>query len=434
MIKCAEQESKKYGLLSVVFGLIIGTYWLFRPIKDAVFFTMVGKLYQPKAKILSLFVVGALVLLYSKLVDKFPRHKLLYGFTLFYALATVVFAFFIWHPHIGISNTIASPDRYVGWLWYVFVESFGSIMVALFWSFVSDTTTPEVAKRRYFNLAIGGQLGGFMAPLLARKVTKLHGTGITLLVAVTALFLLLGLVFYYMCTIAPCDRSKEFGDHRKKPLEGRPKAGFLEGARLLFTRPYLLGIFTIVAFYEIVVTILDYHFKVLASTAYTGDALTNYLYGYALWTNGVALGCLLFGAGTIGRKLGLTNTLLLLPILVACAVITFNLHPVLSIAFTIMVSCKGLNYALIQPSKEQLYIPTSRESKYKAKAWIDMFGSRSSKGLGAAVNNCKEFMGNDLFMLTTVLISMGLIGLWVVAALAIGKIHKQAIKEDRLVC
>jgi len=434
MVGSAAQEQKKYGILSVVFGLIIGTYWLFRPIKDAVFFTMVGKLHQPKAKILSLFVVGVLVLLYSKLVDKFPRHKLLYGFTIFYALATVVFAFLIWHPQIGISNTLASSDRYLGWMWYVFVESFGSIMVALFWSFVSDTTTPEVAKRRYFTLAIGGQLGGFIAPLLARQVTKFYGTGITLLIPVGALFTLLGLLFHYMRTIAPHDPGKSFADKRKTPLEGKPKTGFLEGARLLFTRPYLFGIFTIVAFYEIVVTILDYHFKVLASTAYTGDALTNYLYGYALWTNGVALACLLFGVGAIGRRLGLTNTLLLLPILVACAVITFNVHPVLSIAFTIMVSCKGLNYALIQPSKEQLYIPTSRESKYKAKAWIDMFGSRSSKGLGAAVNNCKEFMGNDLFMLTTVLISMGLIGIWVVAALAIGKIHRQAIKENRLVC
>lgn len=435
MQTCQILEQRKYKILSVIFGLIIGTYWLFRPIKDAVFFTMIGRLHQPKAKMLSVFVVGMMVLLYSKLVDKYPRHKLLYGFTLFYAITTAIFAFFIWHPEMGICNIAASPDRYLGWLWYVFVESFGSLMVALFWSFVSDSTTPEVAKRRYFTLAIGGQLGGFTAPLIAKEVAKRYGTGVALLVPVTLLFTLVGLVAYYMKYIAPHDSTKMDGiDARKTPLEGRPKAGFLEGVRLLFTRPYLLGILTIVTFYEIVLTILDYHFKVLASTQFTSEALTEYLYGYALWTNGVALMCLWFGVGSIGRKLGLTRTLLLLPILVAGAVISFNINPILPIAFAIMVSCKGLNYALIQPSKEQLYIPTSKESKYKAKAWIDMFGYRSSKGLGAAINNCKGLLGDELFMTTTAVASMGLIGLWIIAAIFVGRIHRQAVKENRLVC
>ncbi len=301
---------------------------------------------------------------------------------------------------------------------------------------MSDTTTPEIAKRRYFTVAIGGQTGGFLAPLVAQQVTYRCGTGPALLIPVTMLIALLGLVYYYMKHITPEDEKlPHVIDYRKKPLEGRPKkTGFLEGARLLFTRPYLFGILTIVTFYEIVTIILDYHFKVLASTEYTGDALTNYLYGYALWTNGVALICLISGAGAIGRKLGLTRTLLLLPILVAVAVITFYMHPILQIAFTIMVTCKGLNYALIQPSKEQLYIPTSRESKYKAKAWIDMFGYRTAKGLGAAINNCKEALGESLFVSMTVFMSLGLIGIWIVAAYLVGNIHRQAVKEKRLVC
>lgn len=429
------QEDKKYTLLGVIFSMIIGTYWLFRPIKDAVFLTMVGKDYQPLAKIISLFVVGAVVLVYSKLVDKFPRHKLLYGFTLFYALATAVFAFLIWHPSIGLCNVTSSPDRYLGWVWYMFVESFGSIMVALFWSFVSDTTEPEVAKRRYFTVAIGGQLGGFITPLLASYMTAYCGTGLTLLIPVAALFTLLGLVAYYMRSIAAHEHQGVVGgDARKTPLEGEPEAGFFEGVRLLFTRPYLFGIFIMVSFYEIVVTILDYHFKVLASTAYTGDALSNYLYGYALWTNGVALVCLMFGVGAVGRWLGLTRTLLLLPFSVACAIILITFHPVLSVAFVIMVSCKGLNYALIQPSKEQLYIPTTRDSKYKAKAWIDMFGSRFSKGMGAGINNLKGVLGNEFFMISTACISMGLIAFWVIAAIIVGRIHKRAIKENKLIC
>lgn len=430
MAQCTTREDIKFRILSGVFGLIIGSYWLLRPIKDAVFFTMVGKAYQPTAKLISLVIVGLLVLLYSKLVDHFPRHKLLYGYSLFYACATAFFAVLILHPTIGLSNTVASSDRYLGWLWYFFVESFGSTMVALFWSFVSDTTTPDVAKNKYFTVVMGGQLCGFIAPLAARKISASYGTGFALIIPVIALFVLVWAVYYYMGHVKETERQ----EGTKPPLEGRPKIGFLEGARLLLTRPYLLGILAIVTFYEIVVTILDYHFKVLASTAHTGEALTNYLYGYALWTNGVALVCLALGVGSIGRKLGLTRTIILLPILVSVAVILFYVHPILPIAFIIMVSCKGLNYALIQPSKEQLYIPTTKQSRYKAKAWIDMFGLRSSKGVGAAINNCSEFLGPALFASVTTIVSLGLVGVWIVAALFIGRIHAKAVKEDRLVC
>ena len=426
-------EGRKFGLLSGIFSLIIGVYWLLRPVKDSVFLTMVGDGYQPKAKMLSILVVGCFVLLYSKLVDRFERHKLLYGFSLFYAVAIAGFAFLIWHPTLGMANTVSSPDRILGWAFYLFVETFGSTMVALFWSFVSDTTTPDVAKKRYFIIAIGGQTGGFLCPLVAQQVANIYGTGIALTIPVAALFGLTFMVYHYMRSVTKKDLKGFTGGH-KAPIEGKTKPGFFEGIRLILTKPYLTGIFTIVVFYEIVITILDYHFKVYARQAYVGEALTHYLFGYALWTNGVALLCLFFGVGALGRKLGLGRTLLLLPILVASAVILLQVNPMLPIAFAIMVSCKGLNYALIQPSKEQLYIPTSKESKYKAKAWIDMFGSRSSKGLGSFINTFRETMPFELFASVTACLSLGMIVVWFIAALFVGKVHAQAIKEDRMVC
>lgn len=434
LLSLKTHEEKKFFLLSFIFGIIIGTYWLLRPIKDAVFFTMVGKNYQPDAKLVSIFIVGIVVYIYSKLVDRFPRHKLLYFFSLFYASCTLLFAFLIWHPSWGISNTLSDPSRWIGWAWYMFVETFGSLMVSLFWSFISDTTSPETAKKRYFTLAIGGQTGGLIAPLLASRVTSSYGTGLTLLIPAIALIVLVVCLMYYMKHFSdqPSAELQEF--LKNKPLEGEPEPGFFEGLTLLFKRPYLFGIFIIVSFYEIVITILDYHFKVLASNIYVGDALTHYLYDYALWTNGIAVLCLLLGIDFVGRRLGVGKTLLLLPLLVGTAIILFYHHPVLWLAFFIMVSCKALNFALIQPSKEQLYIPTTPESKYKAKAWIDMFGSRSAKGVGSWINKCKKTMDHEMFMWITAVISMGLIGIWIIAALLIGRIHAQAIKEKRLVC
>ena len=39
--------------------------------------------------------------------------------------------------------------------------------------------------------------------------------------------------------------------------------GFLEGLMLMLKQPYLLGIFAVIGIYEIIVTIIDYNFKVL---------------------------------------------------------------------------------------------------------------------------------------------------------------------------
>ena len=423
------QERKKFVILSGIFFFIIGVYWLLRPIKDGVFFTIVGKNYQPMAKILSFVVVGLLVLVYSKLVDKLSRHKLLSILACFYATAIAAFAYFLLDPQIGMANLQSSPDRLIGWLWYFFVESFGTIMIGLFWSFVSDTTNSESAARCYFTVALCGQSGGFVMPFIAQYMT----TNGALCIGVFGLFMMLVGVFLYIKLVPEHERVEKI-DVKKPPLEGAPKTGFLEGLRLLLVRPYLLGIFTFIAIYEIIITMIDYRFKILASEVYAGEALVSYLFKYAIYANLVAVVALVFGIGSLGRRLGVTKTLLLFPFLIVGAFLVLTANPVLPVAFAIMVTCKGINFALMQPAKEQLYIPTSKESRYKAKAWIDMFGLRTSKGIGSSINNFREVLGVEFFMWMSVLLSIGLAGIWLLAVMFVGKIHAKAVKEDRMIC
>jgi len=424
-----QQERIKFVLLSGIFFCILGVYWLMRPLKDGVFFTVVGKAHQPNAKIISLFVVAAVVIIYSRLVDRFSRHTLLYFFAIFYAVTTAVFAYFLLDPQIGMANTQADPGRLIGWTWYFFVESFGSIMVSLFWSFVSDTTSLEQASRGYATIALGGQLGGLLGPFFGQY----SDTNGALYMIVGGLFSLLVVVSLYMkCVHEPEDMHKV--DKKNPPLEGMPKSGFLEGLRLLLTRPYLLGIFTFIVIYEILITMIDYRFKVLASEVYAGEALVTYLFKYAIYANLVAVVALFFGIGALGRRLGVMKTLIMFPFLIVGAFLMLFMHPVLSVAFGIMVLCKGINFALMQPAKEQLYLPTSKESRYKAKAWIDMFGLRMSKGLGSSINNFSELLGVEFFMWMSVLLSVGLAGLWFLIVLFVGRIHAKAVKEDRMIC
>lgn len=428
------EEKRKFSILAILFGLTIGVYWLFRPLKDSIFLTMVGREYQPWAKMLSIFVTVGAVMVYSYLVDKYPRHKLLYGYSVFYALCSIVFAFLIVDPQIGIANTISNPHRYLGWCFYLFVESFGSTMVALFWSFVADTTTPASARRGYSLIVFGAQLGGVIIPLMGKFLIQASSSGSAILLCVIGICCIPLVVYYFMHTV-PRNQLKGFDGSKNAIEKGKKsKTGFLDGLYLVATRPYVLGIFTMVAFYELVIIMIDFQFKWLAAGEYTGDALTNFFTTYAISINVIAVLSVLLGSKGIMRRLGLDRTLLLLPVVVGAAAIIVNMKPVLGVAFAVMVICKSINYSLNQPAKEQLYIPTSKDTKYKAKAWIDMFGIRLSKGTASLINTLRPLLGVATFTMMSLGLSAVLIFVWFFAAVFLGKEHKAAIEQDRIVC
>ena len=155
---------------------------------------------------------------------------------------------------------------------------------------------------------------------------------------------------------------------------------------------------------------------------------------YGVYVNILACVCVFLGVNNIGRKLGLGVALVVMPIIIAIAALVLAFAPTLSVAFWIMVFCKGLNYALNQPSKEQLYIPTSPETKYKVKAFMEMFGSRSSKALGSLVNMVKQFVSSESFILFSTLASLGMVGVWLYAAVFLAKTHREAVAQKRVVC
>ena len=105
-----------------------------------------------------------------------------------------------------------------------------------------------------------------------------------------------------------------------------------------------------------------------------------------LWVNVVSFLCLFFGVSNIQRRLGIKVSLVLMPFIVLAMVLSFKAYPVVHVLFWIMVIAKAVNYALNGPALKTLYVPTSHDVKYKSQAWIETFGSRSSKAAGSGVN------------------------------------------------
>ena len=83
---------------------------------------------------------------------------------------------------------------------------------------------------------------------------------------------------------------------------------------------------------------------------------------------------------------GLTRALLVLPIAVLLGSAGFFIVPILWVGSLLNTADGGFAYSINQSAKEALYVPTTRDEKYKAKAFIDMFVQRFAKAVAVGVS------------------------------------------------
>lgn len=447
------EDIKKFTILGVAFLFVIGIYWTLRPIKDTVFITMVGKDQIGKAKMWSLVVLFGLVLLYSKLVDMFPRQKVMYIISTLYCIAMVGFGIAMLNPDIGLANTTPDTGRLLGWAWYIFVESYGSILVALFWAIVTDITPSKAARYGFPFVVTIGQMGAILGPVGSTYFKRQTGLSAAWVIIMAGLLILvIPLLLRYFMSVIPKEQLAGFHgkNETKVEKEHEKEPGFFDGLVLLLKEPYLLGIFGLIAIYEVIVTVIDFHFKNLAGTLFeipgstkiNTVALNDYLDEYAMWVNIVSLACLLLGVSNIQKRLGVRFTLALMPFVIAIAVISFKVWAIIEVLKWIMVGSKAFNYALNGPTMKQLYVPTTEDVRYKSQAWIETFGSRVSKGSASYYNDMligfKEKMGaatGVAFHITlATYASIGLLGGWFMIALYLGSKYDKAIQDKKVVC
>lgn len=419
------EEFKRFGLLSLTLLFIIGTYWLMRPLKDGLFINIVGKNYLPFAKILSLGLIIPLVLIYAKLVDLVEKQKLFYILCGFYAGVFLVIAFLLGHPTIGLANTIPNPSRFLGWAIYLSVESFGSLLISLFWSFVASNTDTASAKRGYGFIIFGAQIGSMAGPSLAIHANYF---GMSLLTSFVAIGLIIAPLLIKLFII----KYPAAGETHAQAA-AKKKTSPIEGLKLLLTKPYLLGVLGISTLYEVVGTVLDVQLKFLAADAFPGNAenVTSFLGMFGLATNATTFVLALIGTSYFIRTFGLTFCLVTYPVCVSFAVFAVWWFPQIWVLFVAMVVVKAISYALNNPCKEIMYIPTSKDVKFKAKSVIDMFGSRSAKASGSAIIGVATRTAAPI--LYSSVISLAIIGVWITAALYVGKANKKLIDTGTII-
>lgn len=445
------EEFKKFLRMGLIFAFIIGCYWTMRVLKDSVFINLVGKDMIPWAKTASLVFLFPLVIFYTKLLDKYSRENIFYTLAAFYGILTLTFGTLLLLGVQAPAAEIAARTglafygtKVFGYLWYVFVESYGSLVVALFWAIATDITSPDSAKKGFSLVVAIGQLGGIVGPLFISGLPKKLGfeTSAVSLFICSSVTLSLVLLMKYLFTATPKHLLTSFHGKNEKSAEKEQEPGFLEGLKLLLTHKYLMGIFGVIFIFEMITTIFDFNFKVLAGTHYTGVELDAYLGRYGSMVNLVALLCLLCGISNVTRILGVGVALALMPIIFGGALVGFATLSDINFYFWLMVSCKAINYALNGPAIKQLYIPTTHDVRFKSQAWIETFGSRGSKEAGSILNMSygplqRAFgaeLGRTYYVALAGTFGAALVVIWFFTALFLGRTYNKAIETKSVVC
>lgn len=431
-------ELKKFVLLASGFFFLLGSWWPLKTLKESIFINIIGPMHLPEAKIASVLLFFPIVLMYSKLVDHFAKEKLIYFFVSLYTIIGLILVYFLYHPTIGLANPEVNPTRLLGWAFYLFVESYISLMLSLYWSFINDVTTPESAKKGYGLIIFGTQLGAFLFIILGNILSydvSHYAQRAPLIALISVLmFLAMPIIVFIMGTIIDKKDLMGYNEESLKEKEDvEPKkdswVGFLDGLKLLITHPYVTGIFFLICFQELISTVMGFQMSLLVNSTYKDPGARNFFFfNFALAVQSIACLFGLFGTSFFQRKFGIRFCLIAYPLLLGLSIGYYIVAPTLWTIFCVMLIAKALNYAFNQPAKEVLYIPTSRSIKYKSKAWIDMFGMRFAKAAGSVAN---RVMGPFVILIGGS--TLTIIALWTLLASIIGKTFKQAVDQNKLI-
>lgn len=421
-------EIKQFGLLALSLMFTVGPYWMLRGIREALFIDLVGVRWQPWGKIAAFLFIIPLVLLYSKLIDYIKKDKLFYVVYPVYICSFLLIAFFIAHPHHATIHLSWVPGQLLGWISYMIIESFGALAPALFWSFVVSHTDTMSAKRGYGMIISITQIGTISGTLFVSRFSETLGLPIMIALATCGIAVVPFLIRSFIC------EKKRDASQALTPPQLKSKTGFFAGLKLLLQEKYLLGIFVVTTAYEVVGTMLEFQMNILGHHAYpTKELFASFYARYGFFTNGVTFLFAMFGTSLFLRRFGLRVCLLLFPVATGMVMIGVRFFPILPVFVVSMIILKCLSYALNNPSKEILYIPTTKDMKFKAKSWIDVFGIRSIKASGSGINALFRTLAPAAAMVYTTPIVLVLVTLWIIVARRVSVKNHELVKEGKVI-
>jgi AAA family ATP:ADP antiporter len=358
--RVAPQERRAVILAFICNFVLLGSYYILRPVRDTVA-TIIGT-----AQLQNLFTatfVGTLLAapLYAMLVSRLKLTRLLPGVFWFWLANVLLFQLLF---------ELAPRSLAVAAAYYVWVSVANLFMISVFWSLMVDMFTPAQATRLFALIAAGGSLGAIAGPLLTRLlVGRLRLSGL-LLVAAAGFLIVIVLVYGLMREKRRLHDRDQDGqqttlDHG---LSGNPFEGFGQ----VFKSRYLLSQAAFMLLMTWANTVAYFlQTDVIAHAFAAVEERAQAIADIDLVVNIASAAILLFGLGRLVQRFGVSAGLVLTPLIMLLAFFVVAIAPSLLIVQGLQVVRRVAQYAIARPSREICFTVVEQSSRYKAKNVID---------------------------------------------------------------
>ncbi len=373
-------EGATAGLLALSGFLLLSAYYTIRPVRSALLLTQDiqlpgGTLLKGEeitsylgAVLAALFLV--IVPLYGSIAARVTRIRLINSVTSFFIVTLIAF-FFV--ASSGIYPTV------VGILFYLWIGVFSLMVIAQFWSFANDLYTPDQGKRLFAIVGFGGSVGAVAGSFIARRLAAQLDPAEMMPIA--TLILAAGLV----CTNVIHRRDRRPRTSAASPARGAEQSiGGQGGFQLVLASRYLLAIGLLTLISNFVNTngnfILNGTVREMADAAVRAGGgqtdrqiILGTMAGVDVWQNLLSMAIQFFLVSRIFKYLGIGGALFVLPLIALGSYSLFALAPVLSMIRIAKITENATDYSLQNTVRRALFLPTSRDAKYKALQAVETF-------------------------------------------------------------
>ncbi len=459
-------------LLTANVFLLLCAYSLMKVLREPLILAGGGaevKSYSAAGQALLLLVA---VPLYGALANRFPRRRLINVVTTFFLGCLI--GFFV----------LARTGAPIGVFFYIWLGIFNVMVIAQFWSFANDLYTSDEGKRLFPIVAFGQSGGAVVGAYLAGRA--IDWIGLYPIFLLSAAILVAGTLFTNIVDarerkrteaarsatestamlpaatrevrlesgafkIADLEEEMRRAEEAKtappiapvppapSPLKEEKAASTGNAFQLVFRSRYLFMIAIMILLLNWVNSTGEYILGRTVSRAATASVEAAHLAGdaadaekkviigkfysnYQVGVNLLGLVLQLFVVSRILKYFGVRVAVMILPAIALFGYGVLAFLPILNLVRWVKTAENATDYSIQNTVRQVLFLPTTREQKYKAKQAIDSFFVRAGDVFSAGL----VFVGTHYLSLQTqafAVFNILLVVAWLWIALRVGKEH-----------
>lgn len=355
-------------LMQLCIFLIITVLLIVKPTINAIFLSQLGPDHLPYGYLLVAIVAVVTSYFYNKAIRKFSLIKVTVFTLIFFSFGFLIFSFLL---QFSIIN------NWVLYVYYLGVSLFAVIATSQFWILANMVYNSREAKRLFGFIGAGAIAGGIFGGYLTSIIVSSFGNETVMLLAAILI----------LCCIPILQkvwklRLKVMNTYIQNQRQLNETSNSETSLKIISKSKHLTYLALITGVSVIVAKLVDFQFSDFANKAIDNAEDLTAFFGFWFSTfNVVALLLQLFFTNRVLSKLGVSSTLLILPLGIALGSLLFLTFPEL----WVLILIKGIDGSFKQSMNKAAFelsiMPIPLHIKNQAKSFIDVVVDSIATGL-----------------------------------------------------